>query len=186
MEALTSKEEIRRELKLRRCSLTKEHKLKLDSELIKNLKRVKEFNEAEKILFFFPVRGEPDIVPLLEICLEEGREVLLPAVKGEELIPKRIYSLGDLEKGKFGIPEPQDGEPVDPTSIELILVPGLAFDTECFRLGWGKGYYDRLLKRAGGYSIGVAYSFQVLDRLPRDSWDIPVKAVVTEKELIRR
>jgi len=70
--------------------------------------------------------------------------------------------------------------------IDVILVPGLAFDRECYRLGWGKGFYDRLLKRAGGFSLGIAYSFQVLKRLPRDHWDIPVDAVVTEKELIRR
>ena len=186
MEATASKEEIRRELKLRRCSLKKEEKQRYDSELRKNIAGVVEFKSAGSILFFFPVKGEPDISPLIQQCLEEGREVLLPAVDGEELIPKRVESLGDLKKGKFGIPEPMDGELVDPSSIELILVPGLAFDRECFRLGWGKGYYDRLLKRAGGFSIGVAYSFQVLNRLPRDSWDIPVKAVVTEKELIRR
>ncbi len=186
METTASKEEIRRELKLRRCSLKREEKHRYDSELSKNIAEVVEFKSAGSILFFFPVKGEPNILPLLQQCLSKGREVLLPAVEGEELIPKRVESLTALNKGKFGIPEPMDGDPVDPSSIELILVPGLAFDTECFRLGWGKGYYDRLLKRAGGFSLGIAYSFQVLHRLPRDSWDIPVNAVVTEKELIRR
>jgi len=186
LKAVESKEEIRREIKLKRCSLQKDLKERLDSVLREKLRSVAELQGAESILFFFPVRGEPDIVPLLEECLSEGRKVYLPSVNGEEIIPRSIESLSSLRKGNFGIPEPESGSEGNPEDIDVILVPGLAFDRECYRLGWGKGFYDRLLKRAGGFSLGIAYSFQVLKRLPRDHWDIPVDAVVTEKELIRR
>ncbi len=185
MKALEKKGEIRRELLKRRRSLKEGERKALSASICSNLRSLPEYGQAERILFFYPVKGEPDIIPLLGRAIEEGR-AFLPKVDGEDLTLCRVPSLQSLVPGAYGIPEPQGEEVVSPAWIDLLLVPGVAFDREGFRLGWGKGYYDRLLKRAGGMKVGVAFSFQVFERLPRDPWDVPVDAVVTEKGIIRR
>ncbi len=185
MKAVESKSEIRKELLRRRSSLDEEEKERLSQSICLRIASLPEYKGAHNILFFYPVKGEPDIRALLIRAIKEGR-ALLPKVKGKDLSLHRVSSLSNLSPGAYGIPEPSAGEEEDPSCIDLLLVPGVGFDLEGFRLGWGKGYYDRLLKRAGGTKVGVAFSFQVLERLPRDHWDVPVDAVVTEKEVIRR
>ena len=185
LETADRKREIRRELLKKRRSLSSAERGILSTSLCSTLASMLEYRQAESILFFYPVKGEPDITPLLSRAVEEGR-ALLPKVNGESLTVHRVLSLKSLVPGAYGIPEPEREEEVRPSMIDLLLVPGVGFDREGFRLGWGKGYYDRLLKRAGGVKVGVAFSFQVFERLPRDPWDVPVDAVVTEKGVIRR
>lgn len=185
LKAVETKGEIRRELLKKRSSLDEEERERLSRSICLRIASLPEYKRAQSILFFYPVKGEPDIRALLTQAIKEGR-ALLPKVEGEDLSLHRVGSLSDLSPGAYGIPEPLVKDQVEPSSIDLLLVPGVGFDLEGFRLGWGKGYYDRLLKRAGGTKLGIAFSFQVLDRLPRDHWDVPVDAVVTEKDVIRR
>ena len=183
---LTSKEELRRELLKAREDLDPYERDKISREIVQNILSLPEFISAKKILLFYPVKGEPDISPLFEEVLRRGAELFLPRVAGDGLEPVRVKDLSDLRPGRYRIPEPASGEVVDPEDMDFIAVPGVAFDREGYRIGFGKGYYDRLLKRVGAPKIGVAYSFQVLDYIPRNEWDEPVDLVVTEKERIRR
>ena len=135
------------------------------------------------------VRGE---IPLEALLEGDRREVFtLPRVVGDDL-EFVAWSEGlSIVRGSFGIPEPAGGEVVPLADHDAVLVPLTAFDERCHRVGQGGGFYDRALAslRAGSgadrpAAIGVAYSFQQVAEVPRDSWDVPLDAVVTDTGII--
>jgi len=180
------KEVIRRRFLKERLLHRGKVKEEKDKKILKNLLKLPELNKARNILFYCAVKGEPDLTPLMKLMLKKNGYVILPKVEGYNLKLYTVRDLSTLKKGKFGIPEPIEGEIVDPESTDLAFIPGLIFDREGYRIGFGKGYYDRLLENLKATSIGVAYSFQVLPKIPKDPWDKPVHLVVTEEEIIRR
>lgn len=124
---------------------------------------------------------------LVRAALREGRRVVCPrALPGGRLEHYEIGSLEDLEPGRFGLlePPPDAARAVDPGAVGLVLVPGIAFDREGFRIGFGGGYYDRFLAVIEAPSIGLAFALQLVDRVPREAHDVPVDAIVTEREVI--
>lgn len=131
-----------------------------------------------------PVRGEMDPAPLMETFLLEQALLALPVVTGpEQALQFRSYAPGDtLIRGAFGIEEPEPRKPV--LTPSLVLVPLVAFDSRCHRLGYGGGYYDRTLAalRANGpvIAVGLAYEAQRVARLPAGSHDRVLDYVVTE------
>lgn len=135
---------------------------------------------------------ELDARPYLLHCLERGMRVVLPRVDR----PSRCLRLAhvrsleaDLEAGSLGIPEPRKECPsVEPGDIDWALVPGIAFDPRCYRLGRGAGYYDRLLPllRADTPRWALGFDVQLLDELPVEPHDVPVDGVMTPNRLVRR
>ncbi len=134
--------------------------------------------DRSRILLYAPLPGEPD--PRGLVARLPGARFYLPRVEGNALavLP---YS-ADLEPGAFGVPEPTGGEPLPPEALDAVVVPALAFDRRGFRLGQGKGYYDRFLGRlrADALTLGFIPKTLLLERLPADPWDVPVRAIVTE------
>ncbi len=143
-----------------------------------------EFTKARKVALFVPLKGEPDISSLFPIVARE-KELILPKVSGKELLLLRVDYPLKLIRGSFGVYEPAEGQEIKPEEVDFILVPGVVFDLRGFRIGFGKGYYDRLLREIRGLKVGVAFSFQVLGSIPHDPWDVPVDVLITEK-LVRR
>jgi 5-formyltetrahydrofolate cyclo-ligase len=130
------------------------------------------------ILLYHPLPHELDLLPLTE---KHPARYYLPKVAGEGL---SVHPLGPLAPGPFGLWEPTT-PPVDPKVLDLVVVPGLAFDREGFRLGHGKGYYDRFLPQVRATRLGVVPEALLLPRLPRDPWDRPVEYLATEKGVWR-
>ena len=178
------KERIRKELLKKRISLSEAERRKLSEKIVENLRKLPEYKKAKKVLLYCPVKGEPDLTSLFEEVMKE-KELVLPKVEGEYLKLIKVENPSCLSPGAFGIFEPQSGEEIEPEELDFIAVPGIAFDIRGYRIGFGKGYYDRLLKRTKGKKVGVAYSFQVLERIPNDTWDVPVDIILTEK-FVRR
>jgi len=183
---MLTKEAIREELLLKRKGLSLREKSTKDRKISLGLMSLPEFERAGVILLYHAIAGEPDLTPVFMRILREGRRLVLPKVSGRDLELIAVEDLSSLSRGAFGILQPQEGERVSPMDLDVAVVPGIAFDRECYRLGFGKGYYDRLLKEVRAPKVGVAYSFQVLDRVPRDEWDEPVSILITEEEVIRR
>ncbi len=163
------------------------------SELVgQRLFALEEFSRSSMVLFYFSFRSEVDTRQLIEQAMAQGRTVCLPRslVTEKEL---EVYQVDDLESqvaaGAYGIQEPVPGRArlVDPSSLELVLVPGSAFDLRCGRLGYGGGYYDRFLSTRASQAlrVGLAYSVQVVERLPLLPHDQPLDLLITEKEVIR-
>ena len=152
------------------------------------------WSEARTVALFAAIRGEVDLVPLVPEALARGKRVVFPRTDraGRTLAFHAVASAGDLLPGTFDVPEP----PADPGSrvalsgIDLLLVPGVAFDTRGCRLGFGGGFYDRLLGSAPGVgearplAAGVAFECQVLEEVPTEPTDRRVDALVTQARSI--
>ena len=143
--------------------------------------------DIETVLLFFPVKGEPDILPLAQRLVENGKKIAFPISHTTTctLEFKVVSDTDELVRGAYGIPEPPTGaKTLTDTSRCACLVPALGFDRRGMRIGYGKGYYDRFLSCFEGVSVGIAFADFVTDRLPCDQTDIPVKMIVTERGVI--
>jgi len=143
-----------------------------------------EFKKAKGIGAFASTPNEINTFSILESSLESGKNLFLPRVAKDKahFDYYLVRNLENLEPGRFGIPEPAEGRPADWGELDLVLVPGLAFDKTGNRLGYGQGYYDRILPhlKKTCLTIGLAYSFQVDDQVPVSLKDVPVQALLTE------
>lgn len=106
------------------------------------------------------------------------KHILLPVVQGDELEIRSYHDPSDLTLGAYGIKEPVGAVFHDYTRIDLVIAPGVAFDTSGSRLGRGKGYYDKLLAKLTAYKIGICFPFQLLDEIPAEEFDIQVDEVI--------
>jgi 5-formyltetrahydrofolate cyclo-ligase len=146
------------------------------------------FARAHTLLAYAALRFELDPGPLVERAAALGKRVALPRVDAESgELRLHAYMQGDelLESG-FGVREPRpQAPPVAREEVDLVLVPGLAFDARGYRLGYGKGFYDRLLPRLqGAVRIGLAFELSLLAEVPNAAHDVPVDAVITEKRVL--
>lgn len=143
---------------------------------------------AKTILFFAPMQDEVNVWPLLEAALLKGANACLPRYLPQKDIYEaaRIRNLEyDLVKGKFGIREPRATCTALPLNrLDFILVPGVAFNASGYRLGRGRGYYDRMLPSIQGIRCGVAYEQQIRAEIPVDPHDIHVDYVATPQRWI--
>lgn len=141
------------------------------------------FAEARRILLYHSLPDELSTRMLFERWHSMGKSLYLPVVAGDDLVV-RPYAPDAMRQGAYGIYEPQ-GDDVDVSGIELVVVPGVAFDAAGNRLGRGKGYYDRLLSRTRAVKVGVCYRCQLLSRIPAFSHDCRMDYVVTPQGVYR-
>ena len=139
----------------------------------------------DAVMLYLSMRSEVETDGLLEGLLHAGKQVSAPVVDAERdcLIPRRIQGGAiDLVRHRYGMLEPSTACPIFPIArLQLIIVPGIAFDREGYRLGYGKGFYDRFLANCpGAISIGLAYQIQVVENTFPEAWDVPVQHVFTE------
>ena len=137
------------------------------------------YKNAKTIYGYLPYNQEVRTVPMLERALKEGKQVAVPKVYGEEM--KFIYmkDLSAVEKGYAGIPEPVADGPVADDPTALVLMPGLVFDPQGHRIGYGGGFYDRFLAEEPDHpTVALCYAFQVMEKLETEEFDIPVDCVL--------
>ena len=182
---MSAKDKVRKEIlaKLRR-QRDKERIEK--SKLIKEkLFSLKDFKEANNIMCYISLGGEVDTTEIIKGALKLGKRVFTPFIEGERLGISELRDPDkDLEKGPFGILQAKKGDfcaAPSAAELDLVLVPGVAFDKKGNRLGRGKGYFDRFLKELpqAAKTIGLAFDAQILKSIPADSDDIPVSLVIT-------
>ena len=135
------------------------------------------FRHARVVMFYYPVHHEVDLRPLLDKYKDE-KTILLPVTHHDYIELRQYIGADNLKKGHYGIPTPQTatyhGKP------DLVIVPGLAFDKDLVRMGRGKGYYDRFLRKLGKVSkVGVCYDFQIQDSVPWSWHDVRMDKVIT-------
>lgn len=148
---------------------------------------LKEFKTAKRVALYVSFKNEVLTESICEEAITEGKEVFFPKIsKGRKrLLFAMAEKKEDFSKGAYGVPEPGGlsmmGELSD---IDLIVVPGVAFDLEGNRLGYGRGYYDTTLKTVCCLTVGLAYEFQVLDSICSESHDVKMDKVITESRII--
>ena len=177
------KADYRSQIKILRGHLTQSQVDSLSNEVSQNLEKLEAYRKARVVLLYWPLPGEVDLRTLIE---DGGKRVALPVVVGDRLV-LREYSPSYMTKGAYGILEPDVRAPeINPQEVDIAIIPGVAFDHQCKRLGRGKGFYDRLLPSLQCMKVGVAFSFQVFETIPSDPWDIPMDMVITENEVSYR
>lgn len=180
------KEELRTEMRAKRRELTIKE-VDCRSEIIcNNLFTLENVNNAAVICTFLSAFKEPDTFRIIEKLWKKGCKVVVPITDMENVSLSLSYidGMADLKKGAYGISEPSAIKEANAADIDLILVPGLAFDRNGGRMGFGKGYYDRLLESSNAIKIGICYDFQLLDNIPTEPHDIPMNIIVTDKEIL--
>ena len=182
-----SKTELRQQMLNQRKKLLASDIQQKSSQINQHIKSLAAFNKATTILFFLPIKNEPNTLPLLKSVLKQKKRVLIPVVKKQTLILSQLNSLEEVWPQKYNILEPKTAflRPTSPELVDLSLLPGLAFDLQGYRLGYGGGYFDRLLPqlRPQTLKIGLAYDFQVITKLPREKHDQPVNLIITETNI---
>ncbi|HRR91985.1 MAG TPA: 5-formyltetrahydrofolate cyclo-ligase [bacterium] len=135
------------------------------------------------IMSYVSLPREVATFKILRKVLEDNKILLVPKVSGEDIISVRIKSLDELSPGTFNVLEPASNIPYDTSKIEVIIVPGIAFNTKLYRIGHGKGHFDRFLKSLPDnvLKIGLAYEFQIIEEEFTDEWDEKMDIIVTEK-----
>ena len=177
-----AKTTLRQQVRARLRALSAEQ-LRADSQRIcERLLTLPVWKRAKIVLLFASLRDEPDLWPVISTALKEGKEVSLPKLDpagfGYDACP--IKSLDDLSPGKFGILEPRGASTVMALNrLDLVLVPGIAFDPHGGRLGRGKGFYDRLLAAVSGLKCGVAFDEQLVDVVPVGPMDVRLNCILT-------
>ena len=185
---MSVKAETRKKLKAKRNSIS--NKSKLDFCIAQELFSLDEYKNADKILIFVSLFDEIDTESIINSALSSGKTVAVPCCKNKfgEMEFYLINSLDELKTGTFGVREPdiEINKKLEDFEKSIIIVPGLSFDRDGNRIGYGGGYYDRFLANYSGVSIGLCYGEMMSDSIPTDKYDIPVDIVVTDSEVFTR
>lgn len=146
--------------------------------LIEKLEAHPRFQEADKIALYWSLPDEPHTHELLERIVGQ-KTVYLPIVRSDDMFLRRFHGRSEMQLGDFNILEPNGEQLEDERHLPLIVVPGVAFDEDMYRLGRGRGYYDRFLSRTDAFRLGICFPFQRVTRVPRDAWDLPMDDIIS-------
>ena len=144
------------------------------------------FIHAKTLALYSPINNEVATSRIFTVARELNKQIYYPRVNGEDLEFFKVCAATELIPGAFGVAEPLTGEKISLAELDLIVVPGVAFDLKGHRLGYGRGFYDRQLtgKLARAVSVGLSFEFQLCDRLPAEAHDRPLDFIATETQFI--
>ena len=172
------KAELRRTIRLKKRAMTEEEIVRKSEALGKQFLQSDFYRNARTIYGYLPYNQEVRTVPMLAQALRDGKQVAVPKCYGDRMRFILLDDLTKVEKGYAGIPEPIADEPVAEDKTALVLMPGLAFDPEGHRVGYGGGFYDKFLAEEPNHpTVALCYDFQMLPHLQVEEFDIPVDAV---------
>ena len=175
------KSELRKQVLQEMKALPREQKQFIDQALTERLLQHPFYQEAKVIASYLSFSHEFQTQELIEQALKDGKKVLIPKTYPKGRMDFVVYDLQQLVKTSFGLLEPQGNlEVVDASQIDLIHVPGLAFTTERYRIGYGGGYYDRYLEHFSGHTLSTVYPCQIQDFIS-ENHDIPVQEVLIDE-----
>ena len=175
---LSDKRKIRQAVRAEIAKLSVEEKKSLSAQIFSELDNRNEVCNASIIALFISLPDEPQTATFIKQLLGKNKRIVVPRIEGEEM---NFYDISEgLEKGSFDIMEPTSNTPIEPSEIDIMIVPGVAFTRTGQRLGRGKGFYDKYLSRKGfrAYTVGVCYPCQLVDNLPTEMHDKSLDSVI--------
>ena len=175
-----TREEIRREVRKKRKGLSGIQALEMSLRICEKVVTMPEYVAAKRVMCYSSLPEEVQTSSLIWAIRRSGRQLFLPAVTEDGLLAVRVHEDTAMFRDKLGIETPR-GEPEPPENIDLVLVPGIAFDRAGSRLGFGRGYYDRFLAQCACPFIALAFDLQVVPDSPRAEHDVAMHKIVTEK-----
>jgi len=171
-----------------RREFTGEERKKAEKEVASRVLNLSAFKEAQAVMFFVSYQSEIDTIELIKSALALGKRVFVPFClpDTDDMVACEIHHFHELTYGKHGILAPAFSEKImaNSTELDMVFVPALAFDRWGYRLGYGRGYYDKFLEHAPNkiVTIGLGFSFQVTDHLPIEAHDKKLSMIITEKD----
>lgn len=179
------KRALRREARARRDGMTPEERERKSEEVAANVLALPAVADAATVMAFSSFGSEVDTGPIIERLERDGRRVALPRVEGRDIVAVAYRSDDRVRPTSFGAMEPAGGEMLAPEEIDVVIVPGLAFDQSGHRVGYGRGFYDRFLVTLppDALTVGICFSVQLVDEVPHGHGDRPVDLVMTEHGL---
>ena len=179
------KKEIRHEVRLIKKKTTKDEQMAVGQKICEKLIQMPEFKQAKSISIYVAYNQEVPTIPIIQQALELGKKVASPIVENGEIEFYCYDSIESLKEGEYGILEPTKELGI-PGNDSLIIMPGVAFDKNRNRIGYGGGYYDRYLaKHPNSTTIAIAYDFQIYDEFDAEEKDYRPQKILTEKQLIQ-
>ena len=173
------KKELRQRIREQKRAMTEEQIVCASQKLAEKFLATEAYQKAKTIYGYLPYNQEVRTVPILQQALKDGKQVAVPKVYAEQMRFILLSDLSQVEKGYAGIPEPIADGPVATDPTALVLMPGLAFDPQGHRIGYGGGFYDRFLEQEPNHpTVALCYHFQMLERLETQDHDIPVDQVI--------
>lgn len=174
---MLSKPELRKIIKQEKSQNTA-RLAKLSSEVCQKLETTKQWQAAQTVVLYYSLSDEVNTEKLLNNWFSL-KDILLPCIENDDIVLRKYDGRKSLNlNGKYNIPEPTGLVFNDYNKIDLIAVPGVAFDKENYRMGRGKGYYDRFLPKTDAYKIGICFPFQYFDFIPTEPHDVPMDMVI--------
>lgn len=174
-----NKQELRRAIRERKRAMTEEEIVKRSNALAEKFYNSPAYQAASTIYGYLPYNQEVRTVPMLQRALDDGKRVAVPKVYGEEMRFIYLEDLTQVSRGYAGIPEPIADAPVAEDKQALVLMPGLAFDPQGHRIGYGGGFYDKFLAKEPHHpTLALCYEFQMQAHLDTEEFDIPVDTVL--------
>ena len=189
-----TRDTLRSSLREKRQELSPEQQKTAAASLFGILENQDFFRVAQRIAFYQVADGEIDPRMLLDLALSEGKSCFLPIIQQDnpEFVSFAPYDANtELVPNKWGIAEPSTSEIISPTNFDVVFVPLVGFSKDCFRLGMGKGFYDRTFsfkifnRSSSPMLVGLAHESQLVDSFPVESWDVRLDAVATERHIYR-
>ncbi|MBR2387584.1 MAG: 5-formyltetrahydrofolate cyclo-ligase [Clostridia bacterium] len=178
------KKKLRKKLSDLRNGLSLEYRETADNLLFDRVVNSEAYLKSNVVLAYYPVKSEPQILPIVCRAFEDGKKVAFPVSNTNDfnLTFRYINGISELQEGAYSIPEPPLTSPVYKGEGDaLCIVPALSFDLRGRRMGYGKGFYDRFLSDFQGIAMGVCYSKLLTQELPYESFDKSVDIIITEK-----
>ena len=173
------KKELRRQIREQKRAMTPQQIESASEKLVELFLATEQYRQAKTIYGYLPYNQEVRTVPILEQALADGKKVAVPKIYGDEMRFIYLPDLNQVEKGYSGIPEPVEDGPLGDDPTALVLMPGMAFDKEGHRIGYGGGFYDKFLAQEPGHpTVALCYDFQIVKELPTEEFDIPVDLVL--------
>lgn len=175
------KNELRKIIRAEKKAVSLEEKLRRSEPIMRKVELLEQFQKADTILLYWSMDDEVQTHAFVERWYK-SKTILLPCVDGDDLRLRQYTGPDCMQAGEqFGIGEPTGEEFTSLDSIEMIMVPGVAFDRKNNRMGRGRGFYDRMLKSTpNAYKVGVAFNFQLFDQIPVEPFDVAMNQVIVE------
>ncbi len=183
------KADIRRQVLAKLAAMSDEQRHGGSVAACSRLTALEVFQHASVVMLYMPLASEVDLTPVAIRCFQTGKTVCVPLVdwKRRDMEPVEVTSFDDhvMEVDEHGLRMPRGGAPIPPNLLDLVVVPGLAFDAHGHRLGRGGGYYDRFLGRLRrtAATVGLGFDVQITDEVPVDDGDVSVDIVVTDRRV---
>lgn len=185
-----NKKDLRKNILEKRSQLTRENIIDYSKTILNTVTNLDAYKNAKRIMCFVSMGTEVDTHPLIEKAISDGKSVVVPITVDatRELLLSDLFSLSELEVADHNIEVPKEEfvRLVEPETVDLVLVPGLAFAKNGHRVGYGGGYYDRFLAKLDESvpKIAIGFDLQVVDEVPTNKFDIAVDSLITEKRII--